>query len=125
MAVIHEVTDAPVSISSGTQPFGPFNIQNSTERITLKLARCTTATPSLWADSNTAISVTLFVSVGQQEFNVGGFTAVGGILLSRSGAELTHTTAGFGMPPGTNRKGRFEVTVTNGPLSSLASVDVE
>lgn len=127
MAKFRIIDALPITVQSGSQTFGPANVTNGTSSITVRLARCTTARPSLWPDANTIIDCQAEVSTdgGSTYKPNNGFGAAGGIFLNRDGSESTETTFTCGLPPGNNRKVRLKVTVTNGPLVSELSTDVE
>lgn len=121
----------PFTMQSGVHELGPANLPDDLNEITISLARCTTATPSNWPNSNTIIAITLSISPdgGVTWQDVGGFSAAGGILLrSLDNSELAATSFNIQTPlttGGTGRKIKATATVTNGPLPSIVTIEAE
>ncbi len=111
--------------AAGSYNFGPIDIADSVTRCDFKVARCTTADPTIWPLATVALSVQLEVSVdGGAWVGQGGFSAVGGIANTKVGAEATHSIGGGNFPAGVNRRVRGSVTITGGTLRSSATVQV-
>jgi len=115
-----------VSIASGTQVLGPFNVPNNVNQFVLRLSRCTSLDPLIWPNESTGITVTVLASYdgGATYVEVGGFTASGGVLIAPDGAELAFTTMWTDLVDGSNRKVKAELGVTNGPLVTNATLEV-
>lgn len=88
-----------------------------------RLARQTTATPTLWA---AGVSVLLDLDVssdgGSSWRNLGGFGADGGITINKLGQEATESAFSATMPARTNRM-KATVTITGGRLVSSLTVE--
>lgn len=116
----------PITLPTGTQEFGPFVIQDATTEIVLRLARNTTLTPLLWPLAATLINLHLDVSVdgGVNYALACGFGSLGGLLVNRRGGEVTESVARCTFPSGIGRLGKAILTVENGPLVSLLTVEI-
>lgn len=125
MAKVKIVTDLQVSIPTGTQEVGPANVPNGATAIIVHLARCTTLKPTLWPNIQTVIQMFVESSTdnGQTYRQNNGFGSRGGIWIERDGSELQETTFNSPLRPGTD-KVKFTVTVINGPLDTLLTVEV-
>lgn len=117
----------PVSIESGTNEIGPVVIPDGLQRIKLRFKRATTLTPTFWTNPVTKIDARLDVSYdGGQTFQLAcAFEMYGGIRAGRNGVELSESFVQCSLQPGTSRLVKASVTVTNGPLASEVSVEVE
>lgn len=126
MARLKIVDNLPITIQSGSQLIGPANVPKGSTAVIVHLARCTTATPTFWPDVNTQLQCFVEVSLdnGQHWQPNNGFSAIGGILLARDGSEIPESTMTCPIPAGTDRM-RFNVTVTNGPLVSALTTEVQ
>lgn len=115
-----------ISIAVGTRDFGPVTIPDGLTRVTLRLARKTTAAPTLWA-TGVAIQLDSECSVdgGVTWVQWLGFGASGGIYVKGDGSEATESNVASALPSGTNRTMKLSLTVTGGTLSSLLTVEVE
>lgn len=122
--------NAPVNIPSGVRTFGPFDVPDGTTLIVFKLDRCTTATPTIWPNASTAITLSAYLAAGHAPDSssrdspdfIGGITANGGILIARDGSELTSSTYGCPLAAGVSRQVTFTLNVVNGPLRSNATI---
>lgn len=68
-----------------------FDIPDGMPVFKLSLKRCTTDTPTIWADKNSHIGVTVFISIDggvNWEF-LTGYTTHGGIIIGENGQEET------------------------------------
>jgi hypothetical protein len=119
------VLTIPLNDYTGTLAIPQFNIADGAIGYTIYLARCTTATPTLWPNVSTTIEVSIEISFdGGTVWGGGGsFTESGGIR-SFKGSELANSAGFFGIQAGTNRKGRGAVVITNGPMRTSGRVDV-
>lgn len=96
---------------------------NSTTML-LTLGRCTTATPTVWPNTNQSIHVDLQFSYdGAASWQVGGsFDSSGGIV-SFHGHEVTESTGTWIYAVGPTHL-RGTVQVTNGPILTSVNVDI-
>lgn len=120
------INAAPISLASGTQTFGPINVPDAMSNLFIKLARCTTATPTFWPNVATQVTARILVSYdGGLTFPilVIGFAASGGIYVPRTGIEAPFSIARGNDAPRVGRKIRAEIEVTNGPLVSQVTVE--
>lgn len=112
--------------ASGTYQFGPVAIADAVNSVMFKVARCTTASPTIWPDPATTLTVALEISVdGGEWLNQGGWGAMGGISPDRNGNEAAASFGGGALFPGVNRRSRGTITISNGPLRSTMSVLVD
>lgn len=117
------------TIPNGQRELGPVNLPDSLPAIRIRLARRTSLTPALWPNLSTTIKVVLLISTdgGVSYFEVGSFTANGGILLrSLDSTELSETVYTIQTPlttVGINRKIKAAVTVQNGPLPTIVTIE--
>lgn len=113
------------------------NYQTGTEQVTLpdppagatvvafEIARCTSAEPNIWPNEATVFAARLEESLdgGATWDRAIGFSASGGIVLDKSGAEATVSSLSAALRAGSNRKLRATVTITNGPLRSTGTLE--
>ncbi len=120
-----DITLAPLATyPSGARAYGPAALPDSATRLTFKIARCTTATPTIWPSS--AVTVLLVVEIfanGVWEEHL-RLNAAGGIV-SKFGVEAQYTAGGFDLPADTNRQIRGSVTIAGGSLRSTLIATVE
>lgn len=121
MAVL--VDAQPISIAPGSREFVAVH-DGGGGVLVIRLARQTTATPTLWP-AGVSISGRISVSFtgGTTWRPYTGFTAVGGIVPAREGGDLAETSVRTPVPPGANRV-RLELTVAGGTLNSLLTVEM-
>src|SRR5262245_24525695 len=121
MAIL--VDHQPVNLATGTHTFGPFTVVGG-GLVNVRLARCTTATPSFWPNVATgvALSVENSPDSGATWLGMAGFTSNGGILIGRGGAEVPETTMRCPLPPSATRL-RAIIVVTSGPLVSQVTLE--
>lgn len=116
-----------VNIPTGAQEFGPANVPNNGEIFTLRMARCTTATPTFWPDAATTINANIWISFDggtTWPYILIGFGSNGGIYTLRNGTQLAESVAtGFAVRQG-GRQIKAEIVVTNGPLVSEITMEV-
>jgi len=114
-----------ISVASGSRDFGPVTIPDGLTRVTLRLARRTTATPTLWA---AGVSVRLESSCsldgGVTWIGWLGFLAVGGIHVKKDSTELPESSVTSELPRGTSRQIRLTTIVSGGTLVSQLTVEV-
>lgn len=119
------VSNFPVNLASGVQALGPSALPDGMSSLTVRMARCTTVSPTIWPNVTTTIAVALFVSVdgGLSWIAAGAFTAGGGIYI-RGGVELVETNLTVSpIPAGSSRQVKGTITVADGPLVSSVSID--
>jgi hypothetical protein len=118
------IDHVPVNQPSGSRTYGPANVSNAVSDITIRIARCTTATPTFWPNDTTTLAVTIEVSVNGGAFQFCcGFESFGGINIGKGGQEATESVVQCSMPGGINRQARATVVVTGGPLVSQLTVE--
>ena len=114
-----------INVPAGSRDFGPVTIPDGLTRVTLKLARRTTATPTLWA-AGVTVDLKSWCSLdgGMTWIQWGGFGGVGGIHIKRDSAESVESTGGGSLPIGSSRRIKLTLTVSGGTLVSLLTVEV-
>jgi hypothetical protein len=114
----------PVTRNAGSHLEGPASVPDSAVEGILRLARRTTAEPTLWAPGVTVSfqSEIDFNNAGTWAHQAGGFTGVGGIHIAH-GVELVESFVRFPLPPGTNRRIRLPLTVAGGTLVTEVTVE--
>ena len=109
----------------GTYQIPESVISNSAVAIDFKLQRCTTATPDIWPNTETTLSVDLEISLGpnnwQPYVKVEG--VAGGILIFK-GSELSEFSCGGTLPMDNNRRLRGTIVVSGGPLRTQGSIEI-
>lgn len=119
------VTSQPLNLPSGTQNIPTTALPVEVTSLTISIARCTTATPTVWPDIATTLSLQLEISVdgGENWTPGGGLTAVGGIALNKHGVEFPVAQGMWTYPtPPTHMRGTLEVG--GGPLVSAWSLAI-
>lgn len=114
------------NFAAGSYTVGPHSIPDSAAKASIWIARCTTATPTIWPSSSVTLSATLQCSLdsGVSWIDIAGFSASGGIAQERLGGELTHTSLQCPFPEGVDRLVRALVTIAGGTLRTSVSVEV-
>lgn len=122
MAVL--INHQPINFS-GSQSFGPVTVTDGLNALVVRLARCTTATPTFWPNAVTSVDAQLELSMdgGATWESAGGLGSVGGINTLRGGGESTETVLRCPLRSGNARRLRATVTVVNGPLVSQLTVE--
>lgn len=115
----------PISIPNGTQTHGPFDIPDGATEVEFRIARSTTATPTLWPSSGTTLSAQIECSFdGGTNWELqSGFGATGGGVQPFKGGEMVDNflvLLGLRLAP--NRKIRGKTTVVNGPVITQLTV---
>lgn len=116
----------PLTLSTGTSLLGPFPVQDAVSEIQASLARCTSATPTVWPNTSTTIAITVECSVdnGISFGVVASATAQGGIHTQLNGVQAAATTVKAPLPTGSKRQVRCLYTVANGPLVTTGTLEV-
>jgi hypothetical protein len=118
----------PINVPTGTQEFGPANVPSTVTSFGVRLARCTTATPTFWPNASTTVNASLLLSNdGGATYprGAGGFTGAGGIIKVQ-GVEAPESNmfGGVSAPLGAGWQIKAVITVTGGPLVSQLTVEV-
>lgn len=114
-----------ISINVGSRNFGPVNVPDGLTTVTLRLARRTTAAPTLWAPGVT-VQLDSWCSLdgGVTWLQWLGFGAPGGIHVKGDGNEAVESTVTSKLPAGIGRQMKLTATVTGGTLVSQLTVEV-
>lgn len=107
-------------------PFGPIDLADDVTSSDFSIARCTTATPTIWPNVTTTIQVLPEVSIdgGVTWQGAGGFSSAGGIAFAHNGSEQPFAKGGGNLPIATGRKFRVTAIIAGGPLRSSATVEI-
>lgn len=125
-----DVISTAAVIPLGNYPSGTFtsagqNVPDAATSVEFDVARCTSATPTIWPNTPTTLSLSIEFSLdGGSTWQAGGGyqNSPGGIQTNRFGVEIANNTFITTIPNGVGRKIRASVTITNGPLRSQGSV---
>lgn len=114
-----------INVPAGSRDFGPATIPDGLTKVTLKLARRTTAAPTLWA-AGVTVDLKSWCSLddGVTWLQWLGFGAPGGILIKRDSTETVESWVSSSLPAGTSRRIKLTATVTGGTLVSQLTVEV-
>lgn len=86
----------PVTQAAGTVSFGPVAIPDNLERFTLRLGRCTSQRPDLWAAPDTSVRIAVSLWIGGSKYeDYTPDTVTGGIVLGKNGQEAPEWTVSF------------------------------
>lgn len=111
----------PVSVNPGTRQFQA--AVDAPGTLVVRLARQTTATPTLWdAAVEVAFNVEWSEDGGATWRDLGGFTASGGIATHPASGELVETVMVCPFPPTTDRV-RATATVSGGRLDTVLTIE--
>jgi hypothetical protein len=121
LLIDHQSINVPV----GSRDFGPVTIPDGLAQVTLRLARMTTATPTLWA-AGVSVDLKSWCSLdgGATWLQWLGFGSSGGIHVKRDSTEALESTVTSMLPTGANRRMKLTATVTGGTLVSQLTVEV-
>ena len=108
-----------ISVNVGSRDFGPVAIPDALTQVALRLARQTTATPTLWA-AGVTVDLKSWCSLdgGVTWLQWLGFGAVGGNF-----HEMAESSVESALPPGAGRRMKLAVTVAGGTLVSRLTVE--
>jgi len=108
----------------GTRNWGPVTVPDGLTTVTLRLARRTAATPTLWA-AGVGVKLDSWCSVdgGVTWLQWLGFTGVGGILLRGDGTEIPESWCSSDLPEGVNRQMKLTLVVTGARLTTELTVE--
>jgi hypothetical protein len=107
----------------------PFRaIPDDCTRVSVEVARCTTADPTIWPNVSTALDLNIDISLdgGQTvAFSAQSGHIVGGIQKGLHGLEAAVTRITLdGLTPGPNRAARLSGNITGGPLRTFGTVEI-
>jgi len=113
-----------ISINAGSRNFGPVTIPDALTVVTLRLARMTTASPTLWA-AGISVKLDSWCSLdgGATWLQWLGFGASGGIFVKGDGTEAAESSVTSSLPAGTARQMKMTVVVAGGTLVSQLTVE--
>jgi hypothetical protein len=120
----NSIFTAPINLPTGTRLLGPANVPDGVTTIAVRLARFTTATPTVWPSDLTTVDCMLQIDAGLGFRDNNGFTAKGGLAIRRDGSEATETTFTTQLPAGAGRRAQVNLIVGGGPLVSSLTVEV-
>ena len=120
------ITNLSISQPTGLSEVGPWPIPDGLSAADIRIQYCTTATPLIWPRVTTTISIVALFStdVGVTWRQVSSMGTYGGIHVGRGAVEVPETAWFFSVPLAASRLIKFAVTVADGPLVSLLSVNV-
>lgn len=124
MAEIARIPLPLVNYPSGTQTLGPVNVPSRIHGARLELARCTSATPTIWPSASTLLGIEVQIEVaGQWRQLAAASGARGGILLDRQGLEAAMDYFEVRRPDEiTVSRARAIITITGGPLRTQGAL---
>jgi hypothetical protein len=132
VAVIQRMSSVQVlplgNYANGARELGPVDIADDVTSILISFARCTSASPTIWPNASTILTITPQVSVdaGASWVECGASVSPGGISFFR-GNEVAFGQSGGGIPPAVNgvtRQYKCTVNIVGGPLRSSVTVEV-
>lgn len=114
--------------ANGTRVLGPLDLASDVTSVLFSIQRCTTATPTIWPNVSTKLTITPEVSLdgGSTWIEAGKTTNEGGISFFK-GSELAFCPSGGGLPEevgGITRQYRVTTLISGGPLRTSATVEV-
>ena len=127
--VITKTRSVPLgTYPSGTRNFGPLSLVNGLNNFDIRIGRCTTADPTIWANEATLVTIDLQFSydAGATWTPVGtnSWTGSGGIKTIR-GVELPEEILSWGFSPDEPNAMKGTITVANGPIKTYMDVTIE
>lgn len=115
------------TILPGSYPLPSTLIPDGKNFVVLEIARCTTATPTVWPDEAVTVSMQLEASFdgGNQWVKAGFCSAVGGIVPNKkNNLDGAKTTMRVAWPLGIDRRIRGELIVAGGPCHTNIAIEV-
>jgi hypothetical protein len=117
----------PINQPSGSREYIIGAVPSNVTSCTVRLARCTSATPTFWPNANTQANADIWLSYdGGTTYPIIliGFGASGGIGLI-NGVEVAESAASGSDPAGAiaGRRLKAVITIQNGPLVSQLTVE--
>jgi hypothetical protein len=121
--------DLPLgNYQNGTRTTGWRAIPDTATFISVELARCTSADPTIWPNASTMVDLTIELSMD------GGATVYlrategqipGGIMPGKGGGEAPRSRkALWPIPPGSNRMVRLGASVSGGPIRTSGTIEI-
>lgn len=112
---------------AGSRGFGPVPLPDGVTRLTARVARCTAATPTVWPDASSTLSIELEASFdgGQTWVSGGAFSAMGGIHVRHDGTQAAESSATWEYPQASGRMLRGQVVVTGANARTTVIVEIE
>lgn len=110
----------------GSRSFGPVTLPDGVSSITVSVTRCTSATPTIFSDPASKISIEIEASFdgGATWVSGGEFEALGGVHMRHDGSEGAASSATWTWPPGSGRRLRGSVTVSGSTIRTALTVEV-
>jgi len=123
------IDHVPINQPTGTHTYGAYNVPDGVSSATLRIARCTTATPTFWPNASTTVDAKAMMSFDNGAtfpYQVATISSKGGIVTHPdTGEQVTETGVSVtGVRLGANRKIQATITVTNGPLVTQVTLEV-
>jgi hypothetical protein len=120
------IDDIPLDLPTGLTQLGPTGVPNNVQDVVIRIARNTTATPTLWPNTSTKLTGAIAFSFDQgATFTpVAGWSAEGGIALNKQGNEIAETVIQFSIARAPQRQVQVDLTVENGPLNTVVTIEV-
>ncbi len=111
----------------GARGLGPFMLPDGVTRLTARVARCTDATPTVWPDPDSMLSIELEASFdgGKTWVPGGAFSALGGIHVRYDGTQAAESSATWEYPQVPGRMLRGQVVVTGASARTTVTVEIE
>ena len=103
---------------TGTTPFGPITLTQGLNGCEIRIARCTTATPTIWTTVSQRLTISLDVSYDNgatYQINQFSFIQTGGIRMGRAG-EIPEDIVRFNVSPQVPTHVEGFVQIESGPL---------
>jgi hypothetical protein len=102
-------------------------IPDSATYISIELARCTSADPTIWPNPSTMVDLTIELSMdgGASVYIRNTEGQIPGGIMPGIGGEATRTRiALWPIPPGTNRMVRIAASVSGGPIRTSGTIEI-
>jgi hypothetical protein len=109
---------------TGTTVFGPIALTQGLNGCVIRVARCTTATPTIWPNDTQSFALSLDVSYdggATYQVNQFAFKAVGGIAVAK-GVEQAEIVVRFNVSPQVPTHIKGSVTIEGGPLRTSLTI---
>lgn len=126
MAVLRDQAVPLAAYDTGVYDLPTKIINNAAvHHLYFEISRCTTSNPTIWPNTNQIIKYSQQVSFdnGQSWVGAGGFEAMGGIHVLKTGEEAETSTFSVFVPPeqnGRRRRLNQRIEIVNGPIYTQA-----
>jgi hypothetical protein len=103
------------------------SIPDNATRISVEVARCTTADPTIWPNASTMLDLSIDLSTdgGNTFLRATSGQIAGGIQPGLHGQEATVTRISMvDIPPGTGRSVRLSAVISGGPLRTFGTIEI-